>query len=141
MNMNNHYWVTCPPYEARMMGQNSDGSDICAICDATGRPIAEGVLRNDARTVVDALNAYTLPKDPWIDRDSDGVIGIMSEDGVGIADCVYRRADRALINAAPELLEALTWLYYAHSDGQDKNSMPMEKARAAIAKAIGFVRG
>ena len=58
---------------------------------------------------------------------SDDVKELMQEFG--------NEADRRLIAAAPELLEALEALLNLHDDGDYDGPDPAEQARAAIAKA------
>lgn len=65
-------------------------------------------------------------------------------DGECVCDTVYEMADANLIAAAPELLEALQ-LVMSEQSGGDKScghngftcTCPYDKAKAAIAKALG----
>lgn len=55
-----------------------------------------------------------------------------------IAESIIGSANRLLIAAAPDLLEALEWMLHAHgADVDGGESDVIDKARAAIAKATG----
>ena len=77
---------------------------------------------------------------PWTSRSAGGVVGIVSEHGIGVADCVYRQADRALISAAPDMLAICSRLLELIDSGDIPNVGDWKEGaqlRAVIAQATG----